>query len=120
MRTSLAALGIAALLLSGNATATLRIVEQGVETTTLSVSLPDEAAGSISVTPCGGCKPLLLQLAPSSLYFIGKAAVSYAELKSLARSSARQLDIFYEAKGRTITRLVVSGQRPAQTRQPRQ
>jgi|SRR5882672_1590579 len=114
MRTSIAALGIAGFLLAGTAAATLRIVEQGIETSTLSVSLPDDNTGSIAVSACASCKPMVLRLSPESRFFIGKSQVTYAEIRSLARGGAsRQLNIFYESKGRAITRLVVPGARPA-------
>lgn len=116
MRKSIAILGLTALLLAGSATATLRIVELGIETSTLSVSLPDDSSGSIAVTACASCKPMVLQLAPGSRYFIGKSQVTYAQLRSLARTSnSRQLNIYYQAKGREITRLVVPGTAPAST-----
>lgn len=119
-RTLLAALGLAALLMAGGAGASLRIVEQAIETSTLSISLPDDVTGSIAVTACDGCKPVLLRLSPASQYFVGKSPVTYGEFLSLARgSAARQLNIFYDGKGRTITRLVVPGSRPAPAQQPR-
>ena len=118
-RTSLAALGLAALLIAGAAGASLRIVEQAIETSTLSISLPDDVTGSIAVTACDGCKPLLLRLSPGSQYFVGKSPVTYAEFRSLAvGSGARQLNIFYDGKARTITRLVVPGSRPAPAQPP--
>ncbi len=120
-RTSLAALGLAALLMADGAGASLRIVEQAIETSTLSISLPDDVTGSIAVTACDGCKPLLLRLSPGSQYFVGKSPVTYAEFRSLAvGSGARQLNIFYDGKGRTITRLVVPGSRPAPAPAPAQ
>ena len=118
-RTSLAVIGLIALLTAGAAGAALHIVEQAIETSTLSISLPDDVTGSIAVTACGGCKPLLLRLSPDSRYFVGKSPVTYAEFLSLTRgTAARQLNIFYDGKGRTITRLVVAGTRPA-PQQPR-
>jgi hypothetical protein len=113
MRKSIAALGLTALLLAASATATMHIVELGIETSTLTVSLPDDTTGSIAVTACASCKPMVLQLSPGSRYFIGKSQVTYAQLRSLARSGdSRQLNIYYQAKGREITRLVVPGPAP--------
>ncbi|HKE44534.1 MAG TPA: hypothetical protein VKB41_08350 [Steroidobacteraceae bacterium] len=119
MRTSIAALALTALLAAGTAAATLRVVELGIETSTLSVSLPDDISGSIAVTSCTTCKPMVLRLSPASRYFIGKSEVTYAEIRSLSRGGAsRQLNIYYQVKGREITRLVVAGQRPAPAVQP--
>lgn len=116
--TSLVALGLAALLVAGGAGATLRIVEQAVETSTLRISLPDDVGGSIAVTACSTCKPMVLRLSPDSQFFVGKSPVTYAQFRSLARDSARQLNIFYDGKGRTITRLVVPGSRLEPRQQP--
>ena len=60
---------------------------------------------------CCGCHP-------KSQYFVGKTPVTYAQLRAAAGAAARQLNVFYDAKGRTITRLVVSGQQGAPVRQP--
>ena len=118
IRTSFAVLGIAALLAAAGAGATLRIVEQAIETSTLSTSLPDDESGSLAVSACNGCKPVLLQLSSKSQFFVGKTPVTYAQLRAAAGVAARQLNVFYDAKGRTITRLVVSGQQGAPVRQP--
>jgi biopolymer transport protein ExbD len=118
IRTSFAVLGLTALLAAGGAQATLRMVEQAIETSTLSTSLPDDSTGSLAVSACNGCKPVLLRLSSDSKYFIGKTPVTYAQLRAAASNAARQLNVFYDAKGRTITRLVVSGQSSAPVRQP--
>jgi hypothetical protein len=118
IRIALSVLGLAASLTAAAAGATLRMVEQAVETSTLTTSLPDDASGSIAVSACAGCKPVLLQLSSKSQYFIGKTPVTYAQLRAAANGSSRQLNVFYEAKDRTITRLVVSGGQSTPVRQP--
>ena len=91
---------------------TFRIVEQAVETSTMSISVPDKNAGSLAVKACPSCKPMLLRLTPETRYLIGKTEVPYAEFVDLARgSSDRGLGIFYDGKERTITRLIISGTR---------
>ena len=96
---------------------TFRIVEQAVETSTLSISVPDGNAGSIAVKACSGCKPLLLKLTPGTRYLIGKAEVPYAEFVALARGSTNHgLGVFYDGKERRITRLIISGTRVAPPR----
>ena len=118
IRIALSAFGLAALLTAATAGATLNMVEQAIETSTMATSLPDEASGSIAVSSCAGCKPMLLQLTSKSQYFIGKTPVTYAELRAAANDSSRQLNVFYQAKDRTITRLVVSGGHSAPVRRP--
>lgn len=106
--------GLALALTAVPAQATLRIVEQAVETSTLSVSLPDSNVGSMAVKSCPSCTPILLRLTPQSRFLVGGAEVSYPEFISLARgASDRNLGVFYDGKERTITRLSMSGTAPA-------
>jgi hypothetical protein len=118
IRIALSVVGLAALLTTATAGATLNMVEQAIETSTMATSLPDDASGSIAVSSCAGCKPMLLQLSSKSQYFIGKTPVTYAELRAAANNSSRQLNVFYQAKDRIITRLVVSGGQSAPVRRP--
>jgi hypothetical protein len=108
------------MLIAARADATLSIVEQAVETSTLSISLPDRSSGSIAVKSCATCKPLLLQITPSTQFLVGRSPVSYAEFVALARGGAdRGLDVFYDGKERTITRLIMSDTREATPRRRR-
>lgn len=110
-------LGLALMLAATGTPAAMQIVEQAVETSTLSVSLPDRNVGSLAVASCAGCKPLLLRLTPGTRYLIGKAEVPYAEFVALARGSTdRGLGVFYDGKERRITRLIISGTRVAPPR----
>jgi len=108
-RLLLSALGLALALAAIQARATLRIVEQAVETSTLSVSLPDSNVGSMAVKSCPSCKPMLLRLTPRTQFLVGRAPVPYAEFVALARgASDRGLGVFYHGNERTITRLIIS------------
>jgi hypothetical protein len=114
------AVGLALALTAVAAPAALRVVEQAVETSTLSISLPDRDSGSIAVKSCASCKPMLLRLTPSTQFMVGKSQVSYAEFSALARSAAdRNLGVFYDGKEHTITRLVMFGAELAPARQRR-
>jgi hypothetical protein len=87
-----------------------KVVEQAIETSTFVVSLPDGDSGSMAVKSCPQCKPLLLRLTPSSRFLVGGAQVPYAEFLALARASGDQgLDIFYDRKSGSITRLLMNG-----------
>ncbi len=104
---------------SAQALAGLKVVEQAIETSTYVVSLPDDSGGSMAVTSCGQCKPMLLRLTPRSRFLVGGAQVPYAEFLVLARGSGdKGLNIFYDRKTGTITRLTLSGVRRATPRQP--
>jgi hypothetical protein len=88
-----------------------KVLEQAIETSTFVVSLPDGDTGSMAVKSCPQCKPLLLRLTPQSRFVVGGGAqVPYAEFLALARGSGDQgLNIFYDAKSGTITRLAMNG-----------
>jgi hypothetical protein len=88
----------------------LKVVEQAIETSTFVVSLPDGDTGSMAVKSCGQCTPVLLRLTPRSRFMVGGAQVPYAEFLALARGSGNQgLNIFYDRKSGSITRLLMNG-----------
>ena len=88
----------------------LKVIEQAIETTTFVVSLPDGSNGSIAVKSCAQCKPVLLRLTPRSTFQVGGTPVQYKEFLELARGSRDQgLNIFYDGKTGTITRLRMNG-----------
>ena len=60
---------------------TLRAVELAVETSTRNITLPAGDAGSISVTPCSGCKPLVLFTGARTRYFLDGQELPAAGLR---------------------------------------
>ena len=99
------------------AAAALKVIEQAIETSTFVVSLPDGHTGSIAVKPCKQCKPLLLRLTPKSRFLVSGAQVPYSEFVALARGAGEHgLDIFYDGKSGTITRLLMNDVRRAPPR----
>ncbi len=98
--------------------APLKILEQAIETSTFVVSLPDGNTGSMAVKSCAQCKPVLLRLTPRSTFLVGSARVEYSEFLALARGSNDQgLNIFYDRKSGTITRLLMKSARRTPPRQ---
>ena len=83
----------------------LKTVEECIETGTRAVSLPGVAGGSISATPCTGCTSLRLRFDAQTKYLVGKQAVNYTKFRQAAAKSDLQLDVFYDPKTRTVTRL---------------
>lgn len=104
-------LAFSALLTSAAPAGEFRILEQAIETSTLKVSIPTDESGSMAVKACQSCTTMVLRLTPESTYRVGRSAVSFDEFASYVRSvGTRNLDIFYDAKNGTITRLVVAGE----------
>jgi hypothetical protein len=67
------------------------------------------------VKSCAQCKPLLLRLTPRSKFVVNGAPVAYSEFLAIARGTGDQgLNIFYDRKTSSITRLLMNGvSRPA-------
>ena len=83
----------------------LKTIEECIETGTRSVSLPGVAGGSLSASTCSGCASLRLKFDSSTQYFVGAKAVNYAKFRQAAAKADYRLDVFYEPKTRTLTRL---------------
>ena len=86
----------------------LKTIEECVETGTRAVSLPGVPGGSLSASPCAGCPSLRLSFDARTRYLIGKQAVTYAKFREAAAKGSMHLDLFYEPKTRTLTRLRIS------------
>jgi hypothetical protein len=103
------AMSILALLATGAAGAAIEIIELAIETTAGAVVLPSEPPSSLVVTPCSGCKPLLVPTSARSQYFIDKEPVQLAELKSrLAGRPEAFILIIYDKKTGELRRLRAS------------
>jgi len=83
----------------------LQTIEECLETGTDAVSLPGVAGGSLSTSPCSGCPTLRLRFDARTRYFLGKEPVNYAKFREAAAKGDLRLDVFYEPKSRTLTRL---------------
>ena len=94
-------------LFAGAASAALPLttVEECIETGTRAVMLPGAAGGSISATPCEGCTSVRLRFDAQTRYFVDKQAVNYVKFRQLAAKSDLHLDVYYDPKTRTVTRL---------------
>ncbi|MGB7738001.1 MAG: hypothetical protein WBM03_02715 [Steroidobacteraceae bacterium] len=84
--------------------------ETGIEASTDYVSVPSAAYGAWSVTPCAGCRTVVLRLDDKSQFFVGREAVPLATLRKYAARGASHLDVFYETKTQRVTRVVLQTQ----------
>jgi hypothetical protein len=112
--TAIALILAACTLFAGAASAALplKTIEECIETGTRAVSLPGAAGGSISAAPCAGCAAMNLRFDARTVYLVGKQAVNYAKFRQVAVKSDLQLDVFYEPKTRTVTRLRIPAVAP--------
>lgn len=91
----------------------LTTVEECLETGTRDVSLPGVASGTVSANPCASCPILRLKLESGTRFYIGKEQVSYARLREAAAKGDLRLDLFYEPKTRSLSRVRLAAAGPA-------
>jgi hypothetical protein len=85
----------------------IKAIEQAIETTALSVSLPGAAAGALIVTPCAGCAPLSLAAGPATLWLLGSRPARFADVRAALASAPRtQLLVVYRSRTHELVRLV--------------
>jgi hypothetical protein len=71
--------------------------------------LPRVAPGSMTLSPCeDSCPSVTVDITPESRFFIGRKAVSFADLRALAISSSANAVVFYDVKTNAVTRIVVT------------
>ena len=85
-------------------------VEQSIEATSQTVSIP-APTGLITARSCGACPARTLRLDVGTRFYIAEAPVTFDQFKrSLDRSPAPSLTIHFRAEDNTVTRVVVSAQ----------
>jgi len=99
-----AAIGVLATAAAG-AQATLKTVEECLESGTDLVALPGVAGGTLSATECRGCETLRLKFDARTKYYVGKELVPYARLRELAALGTVRLYVFYRPDTKILTRL---------------
>ena len=91
----------------------LKTIEECLESGTRAVSLPANAGGSLTASPCAGCPTLRLRFAAGTVYLIGTESVTYAKFREAAAKGDLRLDIFYQPQTRDLTRLRLPAVRAA-------
>lgn len=87
----------------------LRALELAVETSTRDIALPTGDAGSISVKPCAGCKPLVLFTGARTRYFLDGRELPVGELRrALAGRTDADLVLLYGRGTSQITRVLAT------------
>ena len=105
---------IIAAALSGPARAALTTIEEAIEASTRSISLPASEQGVIVAKPCPACAPIVLRMTPATRLYVGKALVSLTQLqKYISTGGDRHMVVLYDPRVRTLTRILVSGDRTA-------
>lgn len=89
-------------------------LEAGIEESTDGAVFPAADTGKILFPACSGCRESLFEVTPQTQFFVGKDAVTFAELKNFARTGGPYFMMLYYKPGEKVfIRIVVSGQLPA-------
>ena len=64
-------------------------IEEAVEAGSAGVVLPDGPGSALSVTPCGGCTPVLARATANTAYFLRNQRVNLAQFKAAPRTDGR-------------------------------
>ena len=109
-------LAVAALLglVSVQASASLRAVEQAYELARSEVQLPASRDGLLTLRPCTGCRPLALRVTAATAWYLqpgrrqpdGQAAVLTAFRQSAA-TPGTLVYVYYERETRRVKRIVL-------------
>ena len=85
-----------------------RFVDECLEVDVDPVSLPRSVPGQLAVTPCPGCKPMLLNVDNNTRFFVGKQVVAMTLAHQYARRAGRLVQVCHDKEQR-VTRVLVSG-----------
>jgi len=105
---------ITAVSLSAPARAAMTAIEEAIEATTRTISLPASDQGVIVAKPCPACAPIVLRMTSATRLFVGKSQVSLQQLqKYISAGGERNMVVLYDTRVHTLTRIVVVGTLPA-------
>ncbi len=88
------------------------IVEQGIESSTSDLRLPENSNGYILVRSCSECVELTLSLSAGTRYLVNGEPVEYKDFRRLSRTPGNGLDIFYDPESKSVTRMMLQGHFP--------
>lgn len=96
------------------AAADMIALEKGIESSTSDVRLPDNSSGYIVLRSCSVCVELTLSLNAGTRYLVNGKSVEYEDFRRLSRTTGNGLDIYYHAKNKLVTRMMLRGHFPGQ------
>lgn len=94
------------------AAAQVTILEEGIESSTSDLRLPGKSNGYIMIRTCSGCAELTLSLSAGTRYLVNGEPVEYEDFQRLSRAPGNGLDIFYDPKSKSVTRMTLQGHFP--------
>lgn len=98
------------------APATIVSLEDGIEASTTSVTLPESVPTRWSFRPCTTCSPVNVTLDEGSALFVGRDPVSLATLRKYAARGPANLDVYSDPKTGRVTRVILRAELDAADR----
>ncbi len=90
--------------------AQLKMLEQGIEASTSTITLPTRENGRLEVRACAECPLQSLQASSASRYLVGTQALTLAEFTRYLREHPHvNLTVFSAQDTRNLTRVKVQG-----------
>ena len=97
------------------AAAPIQALEQAIETRSGALLLPGGGVGTLTVTPCTGCRPLNLLAGSTTTWMLGERPVAFEEVRrALAVGPRVPVLVFYRGSDRALLRLAARA--PAEAR----
>lgn len=106
MLRTLIVLALLAAPLAGQAEMTA--VEDSIETSTASITVPTSVGSAVIARSCKSCEYVTVTLAADTRFFVGRTEVSVADFsRILSDGKRRQLTLMYDRGSRLLTRVVL-------------
>lgn len=84
-------------------------VEQGIETSSSTLRLPDRAPATLYVRTCETCPQLGLSVTAKTQYLLGRTAVTQDQFNQRVAREDVSLGIFYDSKTFAVNRVIAFG-----------
>lgn len=85
----------------------IHALEQAIETRSGALLLPGGGIGTLTVTPCSGCRPMALMAGAATGWLLGERRVGFDELnRALAAGPRVPVMVFYRGSDLSVLRVV--------------
>jgi len=99
--------------------ATMQYLEEGIESSTLLVALPDSVPSTWSVRSCPDCNYMSLRVDESTEFLVGANPVTLGMLRAYAARNPTLLGIYYDVGSKRVNRVILQTELDAADRAPR-
>lgn len=87
--------------------ATMEYPEEGIESSTLLVTLPDSVPAQWSVRACPDCRYLALRVDETTEFRVGQNPVTLGTLRRYAARGPTLLGIYYDLRSKHVNRVIL-------------